>query len=112
MCDSHLRILHLDHQLVLRGMEQLEKELYPYLQRLMSLSWRSPKEPNRAHFANRPGWWWRVRLIEWTGALTTRRSTDAEALHGFREFIRHCAEEEVCEVVRTLVEESRIQESA
>jgi hypothetical protein len=110
---DQVQALHLDHFLTLKGVEKVEDALRPYLHSLKSQPWR-PRSlgSRRAHFADRPGWWWRVRIIEWSGALKTRRRMDPEALRAFSGFVRDCSEEEICDLVRGLVQEEGIQESA
>jgi hypothetical protein len=111
--NDQVQAVQLDHLLTLQGVEELEVALRPHVQRLMSRSWRArSQDSGRAHFADRPGWWWRVQLIEWSGRLKTSKHTNEQVLKGFRDFIRHCSEAEVCDLVRGLVEQEGIQESA
>lgn len=110
---DQVQALHLDRLLTLKEVSVLEEVLRPHLQGLMSHAWQPrSRDPAHAHFAGRPGWWWRVRIIEWAGSLTTRRRVDLETLRGFSEFVRHCSEAEVCDLVRGLVEQAGIKESA
>lgn len=98
-----MQALHLDHFLTLKQVEELENRLRPHLQSLMSHAWRPrSRDSPSGHFADRPAWWWRVRIIEWSGALKTRRRIDLETLRGFSEYVRHCSEEGVCDFVRGL----------
>lgn len=72
--------------------------------RLLGDPWQDPKHMSRRYsVADRPAWWWRMRLVEWATSQKVRRSLEVSALAAFRSFLRDLPDRDLCFFIRSLL---------
>ena len=98
----------------LAAANQVERELVRALLRLSRDPWKDPRSTGEEPTPRgKPSWWWRVRLVEWAGSAQAAARCDREALRGFRLYIRDVSDEDLVQLIHSVLgPREGIEESA
>lgn len=93
-------------------MEAIELALSLVVMRLLQDGWHPGSAKGDAGWGGRPGWWWRVKLVEWAGGAAARRAHLHDDLRGLKLALRVWDDAEVLAFVKQLADQAEVALSA
>ena len=86
----------------------LKEGLIQEVRRLAADPWRPAKRLlEGGHADGRPGWWWRVKVLEWAMSIPVRNQFRSDNLRDLRRVFRNLDDAQICDWVLQLLPEER-----